>query len=68
MHNEGKQTNRNEKQGGNTRSSNSKPNEGGGHAKNPLDWDARDIKINGWIPGSSGDFTERFFEQEEERE
>lgn len=36
--------------------------------KRPLDWDARDFKINGRIPGSSrstqGEYTQRFWEDE----
>jgi hypothetical protein len=36
--------------------------------KRPLDWDARDFKINGRIPGSSrstqGEYTQRFWEHE----
>ena len=33
--------------------------------KRPLSWDARDIKTYSGLSGSTGRFTERFFEQEE---
>ena len=49
MHNERKQTNRNEKQSGNLRVADSTSTNGNGQSKNPLGWDARDIKTDGWV-------------------
>jgi len=66
--NEGKRTNTNEepnkKLDGN-KSSNTRAN---AESKRPLDWDARDLKIDGRIPKSGrstqGEYTQRFWEEE----
>ena len=64
--NERKQNNRNAQQSGNAGSGGSEDAGRTRKPKRPLSWDARDIKTYSGLSGSTGRFTERFFEQEED--
>jgi len=60
--NERKQTRRDAEQNRNTRSSDTENDSRNEQLKRPFDWDARDLKENTWIPGSTGEYENRFFE------
>ena len=64
--NERKQDNRDKEQSRDTRKESTNDNATDGASKRPLDWDARDLKANTWLRGSSGSYENRYFEQNED--
>ena len=69
MKNERKQANTNGKNSEESRGSDDGGNKPNAKPKRPLDWDARDLKTNAWLPKSSrsteGRYTGRFWEDED---
>ena len=63
MRHERKQTNRNVEQDRNSRPKRTTNNSRNEQSKRPLDWDARDLKTNTWVRGSTGRYEDRFFEE-----
>jgi len=66
MENERKQTNRNVESHRDIGGKHSGDNKRNAKSKRPLNWDARDIKANTWVRGSSGRYENRYFEQDED--
>ena len=64
--NERKQDNRALEQSGDIRSTHTSNDKGTRKPERPLDWDARDLKANTWLRGSSGSYENRYFEQNED--
>lgn len=70
MSNERKRNNSNEESNKKRNGSSASNSRSTRKLEGPLDWDARDLKIDGRLPRSSntikGEFTHRFWEEEEE--